>query len=102
MTFNRKEKDGCALLSIEGPMTVNDAAALRNEMIESFNDYEGLILDLHEVSECDTAGIQLLCAARLTAESTGKSFKITRPSMSSMSTLERAGFDPDAILGSAY
>ncbi len=102
MTLDRKEKDGCALLSIEGPMTVNDAAALRDEMLACFNDYKGLILDLNEVSECDTAGIQLLCAARLTAESTGKSFKVSQASMSSMSTLERAGFDPDAILGSAH
>ncbi len=101
MIFNREEKDGCALLSIEGPMTVNDAAALRDEMVECFNDYEGLILDLHEVSGCDTAGIQLICSGSLTAESTGKSFKVTRASMVSMSTLERAGFDPDAILGAA-
>ena len=99
MTFNREEKDGCALLSIEGPMTISDAAGLREEMLACFNDYEGLILDLHDVSDCDTAGIQLLCSARLTAERTGKDFKVSRASMSSMSTLERAGFDTDAVLG---
>ncbi len=99
MIFNKKEKDGCVLLSIEGEMTIADAAVFRNEMVQCFNDYEGLILDLHEVSNCDTAGIQLLCSARLTAESTGKSFNVTRASMSSMSELERAGFDPDAVLG---
>ncbi len=99
MTFNREEKDGCALLSIEGPMTVNDAAALRDEMVACFNDYEGLILDLHEVSKCDTAGIQLLCSAKLTAERTDKSFNVTRASLSSMSALERAGFDPHVIMG---
>ena len=81
-------------------MTINDTAALHSEMVACFNDYEGLILDLHEVSECDTAGIQLLYSARLTAERTGKTFHVTRASMSSMGTMERAGFDPDTILGS--
>ncbi len=102
MIFNREEKDGCALLSIQGTMTISDAAALRDEMLECFNDYEGLILDLYDVSGFDTAGIQLLCSARLTAESTGKSFKVTRASVSSMSELERAGFDPDAILSASH
>ncbi len=102
MIFNREEKDGCALLSIEGSMTVNDAATLRDEMIACFNDYEGLILDLHEVSDCDTAGIQLLCSAKLTAERTGKSFNVTSASLFSMCILERAGLDPDAVLGATH
>ncbi len=102
MNFSREEKGGCVLLSIEGEMTIADATTLRDEMVACFNYYEGLILDLHEVSECDTAGIQLLCSAGLTAESTGKSFSVTRASISSMSTLERAGFDLEAILGSAH
>ena len=99
MTFKREEKDGCALLRIEGPMTVNEASALCLEMVECFNACDGLILDLNDVSECDTAGIQLLCSARLTAQSRGKRFMVTSASMSSIDTLARAGFDPDAILG---
>ena len=101
MTFKREIKDGCALLKIEGQMTVNDASALRDEMIECFNHCDGLILDLNDVSDCDTAGIQLLCSARLTAQGTGKRFEVTGASMSSIDTLARAGFDPDAIFGPA-
>ncbi len=98
MSFLRENKDGYALLKIDGPMTVNETASIRDELIECLVTYNGLILDLDAVSECDTAGIQLLCSARLTAKETGKSFSVTSASMSSMNTLVRAGFDPDAIL----
>ena len=101
MTFKREEKDGCALLRIEGPMTVNEASALRNEMVECFNACDGLILDLNDSSDCDTAGIQLMCSARLTAQRTGKHFEVTGTSTCLMDTLARAGFDPGTILGPA-
>ncbi len=97
MSFIREEKDGCAILNIEGPMTVNEAADLRNEMVACLNDYEGLILDLHEVSACDTAGIQLLCAAKASAESAGKSFGTESASLVLLDTLVRSGFDPDVF-----
>ncbi len=102
MSFMRKQKDGYALLKIQGPMTINEATALHSEMVACFDEHDGLILDLNEVNECDTAGIQLLCSAKLTAKSTGKSFDITSTSLSSMSILERTGFDPDAVLGATH
>ena len=82
-------------------MTINEASALRDEIVECFDTYEGLILDLNGVSEFDVAGIQLLCSARLTAQSTDKRFQVTNASMASIDTLFRAGFDPDEIFAAA-
>ncbi len=98
MSFMRKEKDGSALLKIEGAMTVNEAAELRSEMVECLDTYDGLILDLNNVSECDTAGIQLLCSARLTVQSTGKRLLVKSASMSLMDAFSRTGLNPEEIL----
>lgn len=98
MTLEHELKDGCALLRIEGPMTVNEASALREEMVGNFDACDGLILDMKNVTECDVAGIQLLCSALLTAKSTGKNFNVAGASMTLRDALARAGLDPDAIL----
>lgn len=99
MTFTREVKDGCAVLRIEEAITVSEATALRDEMVACLTAYDGLILDLNEVSICDIAGIQLLCSARLSAQDTEKRFHVIGPSEAFADSLARAGFDPGAILG---
>jgi len=81
-------------------MTVTEAAALRDELVKGFKSYDGVIIDLDAVSECDVAAVQLLCSARLTAENMGKSFRVSGASMASMDAIARAGLNPDTILGS--
>ena len=98
MTFERQEENGCAVLSIQGPLTINEAAAIRDEMIKCFDGYDDIIIDLNDVSEFDAAGIQLICSARLTAQEKRKGFKVAGASMNSIGALERAGFNPDEVL----
>ncbi len=78
-------------------MTVSEASSLRDEMVECFNNYDGLVLDMNDVSECDVSGIQLLYSARLTAHSMGKCFEVGGASERSADILVRAGLDPEMI-----
>ena len=57
MTFTKQEKDGCARVSVEGAMSVYEAADLRDLFVSCFDQHDGLILDLSAVTECDTAGL---------------------------------------------
>ena len=70
-----------------------DAAALRDELAACFEKYKGLALDLNEVSECDTAGIQLVCSARASAAAADKSFVVSRASSSVSDVFLRAGLN---------
>jgi ABC-type transporter Mla MlaB component len=52
-------------IKVEGGLTINQAHQLKARLIESCNSAETLDVDLSEVSEIDTAGLQLLLALRL-------------------------------------
>jgi ABC-type transporter Mla MlaB component len=51
-------------ISIVGGMTIFQAAQLKTMLIESLNDVSCLEVDLAEVSEIDTTGLQLLMALK--------------------------------------
>jgi len=97
MRFSKEEKDGCAYVKVEGEFSIYEASTLRNEFLECFNNYNGLILDLGNVTECDTAGIQLLCSARLTAENEGKIFSVDKMAETVVNALVSGGLAPEKI-----
>ncbi|CAH0355727.1 lipid asymmetry maintenance protein MlaB [Aquabacterium sp. CECT 9606] len=58
-----------ACLPIEGEMTIYRAAELKQTLLEALNGVTSLEVDLHGVTEIDSAGIQLLMLAKATAQS---------------------------------
>jgi anti-anti-sigma factor len=57
-------------LALDGELTIQQAAAVRERLLAALA--AGLrCLDLGQVSECDSAGVQLLLAARKSAEDAG-------------------------------
>ncbi len=72
MAFTTEEKDGRTILKVEGALSIYEASALREALLACLENDAGLELDLGSVTECDTAGLQLLYAARKTARK-GKS-----------------------------
>lgn len=75
-TFTREEKDGEAILKLNGGMSIYEAAAIRDELAACFKNHDKVILDVDEVGNCDTAGIQLMVSAFRTADDTGKTFEV--------------------------
>lgn len=77
----KTEKDGQrATVRIAGEMTIYHAFNLKKAVIDSLAECDELLLDLSEVSEIDTAGVQILILARREAAGLNKSFRVERMS----------------------
>ena len=91
MAFTMEERDGRRILKIEGPMTIYEAVDIRDELFKHFEVTGSMSLALDGVTECDTAGVQLLCAARRTGREEGKSFCIENPSRAVVEAIAQMG-----------
>ncbi len=99
MEYSRETRGDRALLKITGPLTVYEAAEASEAMLACFEEENGLILDLTDVQDCDTAGVQLLCAARKTAQNAGKPFAVTGASGPVKTAVTGVGLALDDIAG---
>ena len=57
-----------ACLPIEGEMTIYRAAELKPTLLNALNGVTSLEVDLHGVTEIDSAGVQLLMLAKATGQ----------------------------------
>lgn len=57
-----------ASIAIDGEMTIYRAAELKQSLLNAIDGASLLEIDLHEVSEIDSAGIQLLMLAKSTGQ----------------------------------
>ncbi len=67
-------------LALSGELTIYRAAELKAELLAAAALGESPVLDLAEVSEIDTAGVQLLLLAQREAAARGAALTLTRPS----------------------
>ncbi len=66
---------------VRGEMTIYNAAALKESLFPAVNALEGpCCIDLKEVSEFDTAGLQLLLMAERECVARGLGFSVLNPS----------------------
>lgn len=66
---------------IRGEMTVYGVAELKASLQKVFDRHpQAALLDLSEVAEIDTAGLQLLLAARKSAQARGVTLSLIEPS----------------------
>jgi len=98
MKITREERDGQVLVKIEGAVSIYEGAVLHEEFLECLEKYDGLLLDLSDVSDFDTAAVQLLYSARITAAHRQKNFVITGASAVVSDTVKLAGLDPEKSL----
>ena len=95
--FTREEKDGEAILKIKGAMSVYEAASIKDELAACFKSHDRVILDVDGVTDCDTAGVQLILSAFRTAENTGKTFEVRGTSDPVRKSTVDLGLRPSAI-----
>jgi anti-anti-sigma factor len=80
-------RDGA--IRIHGEMNIYSAATLKEQMIEALDAQTGeSLVNMEDVSELDTAGVQILIVAQRYCTARGASFKITNPSAVVRDTLE--------------
>ncbi len=98
MAFTREVKDGNAIVKFDGALTVYEAAAIRDELVECLDAHAGLTIDLSDVNECDVTGAQLLHSAGLTAKAENKSFAIQGATARVKEIISILGLDPEEVL----
>ena len=75
-------------LGIHGEFNIYTAGEWRDRLTEIFTQPGDVRVDLSEVTEIDTAGLQLLVAARFQAEREAREFILVNYSQSVISALE--------------
>nr|WP_319493399.1 STAS domain-containing protein [uncultured Desulfobacter sp.] len=77
MVSTNPDDDGNLMMKIEGALSAYEVGELKEHLLTTISNYQSIVLDINDVTECDTLGIQLLLSACKTAEKLKKIFKIT-------------------------
>jgi anti-sigma B factor antagonist len=80
-----------AQLSIEGEMTIGRAMELRDVMLPALDAPKIIEVDLSKVTEIDTAGLQLMVAAKLESRKQNKTLHFTGHSKAVVAILDMSG-----------
>ena len=78
-------------LAVSGDLRIETANEVRKALKVYLEGRAEMVLDLGQVDECDTAGLQLLLAARKSAAALGKPFRLTAVSAAVRETSEALG-----------
>lgn len=97
MTIKSEQKDGRMIIEVNGSLTIIDVTALHLELIACFEKHEAVTLDIHGVDDLDTAGIQILVSACMTAEKDDREFSIDGMSEKAVESVSRAGMKPEIL-----
>ena len=97
MEITTTQAQGTSIVKIEGDLLIGCVAQAKPTIVAAFAASDRVLLDLSNLAECDTAGIQLLLMARASARSQRKSLSVTAHSKSFQSTLERIGIPADVF-----
>lgn len=95
MSFFKEVKGEKTFLKIEGSLSIYEASAIRQALIECFEICQTMVIDLKDVTDCDITGLQLLRSARMTAEATEKAFEIMAVSQAVTEASTAAGLNSE-------
>lgn len=103
---HKHKTDGQAVqFAVEGEMTIFRAAELKAAMLPEIARAQEIEIDLSHVTEIDSAGLQLMVAAKLEAILRGKELHFTghsKPVMEMLDLCDLGGFFGDQIVISSH
>jgi anti-anti-sigma factor len=88
MGAEEKQGENARVLRIEGEMTIYRAAELRQVLLDALAPPGDLNIDLSGVTEIDSAGVQLLVAAKKSAQANSTELHLTGHSAEVLEVLE--------------
>jgi anti-anti-sigma factor len=98
--FKKTKRKGKHVAKISGNMLISEVTALKEQLLDFLKVGGRLALDLGDVYDCDTAGVQLLLSACKSAEASGKTLTIESVSTKVQEAVALAAMDYD-VLGTA-
>jgi anti-sigma B factor antagonist len=84
---------GVEVMQVEGEMTIYRAAELKPALLDAVRTHAAPALDLSAVTEFDSAGLQLLLAARQEAARLGKRLAVSAASSTVRDVFALLGLD---------
>ncbi|HJV52080.1 MAG TPA: STAS domain-containing protein [Noviherbaspirillum sp.] len=107
MNAETERKDGARPshpLRIEGELTIYQAGELKQTLQAALQQGDALEIDLSAVGEIDTAGVQLLIAAKKSAQAAGKELRLVAHSdavVEAFELLDLGGYFGDPLVMAA-
>ena len=93
MVSKNQDKDGNLVMKIEGSLSAYDVGDLKDRLLTGLTNYQGIILDINGVTDCDTLGVQLLLSVKKTADKLNKTFNTTGYSQSIQDAITAVGLE---------
>ena len=84
-----KKKDKKGKIEIDKSLSIFNAAMIHKNIIDAYSKFDRMEIDLKDVTDCDTAGIQLLISLQKTCDDAGKEFSLINPSEAVIDAMER-------------
>lgn len=95
-SYNPDKNSGTLL--VEGELTINHISALKDSLIEAFENAEQVVVDVSSTTGFDVAGIQLLTACQKFSDQRGKKMCLrVGGNEDFLHFLEDVGFSQDFI-----
>ena len=88
MTVQIEKKGQVCTLSIDGELTIYTAAEYKTQLLDHLVECEDLELNLSQVGEIDSAGLQILLVLKRDAEAAGRQLRLTNHSHAVYEVLE--------------
>jgi len=88
MTVSTEKINGLCKMRVEGEMTIFNAADLKKDLLDTLNECSDVEMDLSQVNEMDTIGLQLLILTKRESAALNKGFRIISYSPATMNVLE--------------
>lgn len=100
LIVNENASPNTSTLIFSGELTIQDAKALKEILLEALAKSDICLLDLKTVYQCDLAGLQILYAAFKSAVAQNKTLSLTSECSNSFAkAVSDAGFDSIRWLG---
>lgn len=97
MEFRVQNTNGRCTVSLGGELTIYAAADLKERLVCAIEERDDMEINLSEISEIDTAGLQVLMLAKRHAASLGRSLQLIGHSRTVVELIEL--YDIAALLG---
>ena len=97
MKIGMTQTDGKAVLKIEGELKIGSVGDAKTEFVGALAACSELRLDVSELGQCDTAGIQLLLMVGVSARAAGKGLGLIGDTASFHTALERVGIPAECF-----
>ena len=86
-----KKKNAATMLALDGELTIYTAAELKEKIAGALREELPIEIDLSQIGEIDTAGLQLLLLAKRECATRNRAIAFLQPSQAVLDTLQLCG-----------